>query len=367
MKISVVVPVGGAAPAWPRSARSLERLEPPRDGAHEIVVVFDGPVPHGVLSAVPEGAVVLRLERRGGPARARNHGARAARGDVLFFLDSDVEAHPGVLRRVEDLFRPADAHAVIGSYDDDPGHPAFVSQYRNLLHHYVHQTGHEAASTFWSGCGAVRRDAFFAVGGFDEGYAEPSIEDIELGARLRRAGYGIRLAKDFQVKHLKCWTFGGMVHTDLFRRAIPWTEQMLDAGGLVNDLNVKTKDRMGVALAFAALGALLAAPFAFALFRLGRWTRGAAGALGRALLGVAAAAGVGALASGAGFFRFLRRRRGPLFALAAAPLYGVYLLVCGTGFAVGSARHLLRRRASYPGDSAADQSAGTSTRPRTSR
>ena len=49
--------------------------------------------------------------------------------------------------------------AVFGSYDDEPGAPNLVSQYRNLLHHFVHQTGRTEASTFWTGCGAVRRDA----------------------------------------------------------------------------------------------------------------------------------------------------------------------------------------------------------------
>ena len=50
--------------------------------------------------------------------------------------------------------------AVMGSYDDTPSEPGLVSQYRNLLHHFVHQVGREKASTFWAGCGAVRRGAF---------------------------------------------------------------------------------------------------------------------------------------------------------------------------------------------------------------
>ena len=96
--------------------------------------------------------------------------------------------------------------AVIGSYDDAPADPRFLSQYRNLLHHYVHQTGHEDASTFWCGCGAIRRAVFLDTGGFNGGFGDPSIEDIEFGYRLRRAGRRIRLAKDVQVTHLKRWT-----------------------------------------------------------------------------------------------------------------------------------------------------------------
>ena len=71
-----------------------------------------------------------------------------------------------------------------------------VSQYRNLLHHFVHQHGNSEASTFWAGCGAIRRSVFEEMGGFDEQrFPTPSIEDIELGYRLRQAGHRILLDK----------------------------------------------------------------------------------------------------------------------------------------------------------------------------
>jgi hypothetical protein len=53
-----------------------------------------------------------------------------------------------------------DLAAVIGSYDDEPFEPNFLSQYKNLLHHYVHQTANRDASTFWGACGAIRRESF---------------------------------------------------------------------------------------------------------------------------------------------------------------------------------------------------------------
>lgn len=321
--VSVIVPVGGAAPAWPRSAESLARLDPP---PHEIVVVFDGPQQHP-LGIAPESAIHVQLDANGGPARARNRGVEQSSGDVVFFLDSDIEVPSDLIRQVQHLFSSDGApDAVIGSYDDAPGDPHLVSQYRNLLHHYVHQTGEEKASTFWSGCGAVRRDAFLAVEGFDESYAEPSIEDIELGARLLQAGHEIRLVKDLQVKHLKRWTFAGMVHTDLFKRAIPWTEQMLRSGGLVNDLNVKTSDRVSVALA----GLLLASLPLSIFWRPARW--------------ISAALAAGILGLNAALFRFFRRVRGVAFSLGTIPLYWVYLLICGAGFAIGWLRYFVLSR-----------------------
>ncbi len=53
--------------------------------------------------------------------------------------------------------------ALFGSYDDAPAAPGLVSQYRNLLHHFVHQQGVfrdeiRPAHTFWTGCGMIRRE-----------------------------------------------------------------------------------------------------------------------------------------------------------------------------------------------------------------
>jgi GT2 family glycosyltransferase len=322
--LAVIVPVGGAAPAWRRCAQSLAHLDPTPG---EIIVVIDGPNDDLAATAAGIGAKVIVLDAQGGPSRARNRGVQAATRDILLFVDSDVEVPRDLSARVADLLA---AHpqltAVIGSYDDNPGDRSFLSQYRNLLHHFVHQNGREEASTFWAGCGAVRRQAFREVGGFDERYARSSIEDIELGSRLLRSGFRIRLVKELQVKHLKKWGLGDMLATDLLRRAIPWTELMLREGKMVNDLNVKNRDRISVLMAFVPL---VIVPVAW------QWPF---------LLAVGAMALLLAVALNAGLFRFFRSRRGILFALSAAPFYWVYLLICGLGFGLGLIRHLLTRQ-----------------------
>src|SRR5690349_17222010 len=118
--------------------------------------------------------------------------------------------------------------AVFGAYDDDPRHPGLTSRYRNLLHHHVHSGAAGEAETFWAGLGAIRREAFEAAGGFDaERFPQPSIEDIELGARLRRGGARIVLDPSIRGRHLKAWTPWSMVRTDLTRRGIPWTRLLL--------------------------------------------------------------------------------------------------------------------------------------------
>jgi hypothetical protein len=174
---------------------------------------------------------------------------------VLFFIDSDVLVYPGTLGRIHASFaQDPELAATIGSYDDAPGSDDFLSQYRNLMHCYVHQTGRREACTFWSGCGAIRRAIFLEHGGFDESYERPAIEDIELGYRLARAGRKGVLDRHLLVKHLKRWSLWSVLRTDIMDRGIPWTELILRDHKLPNDLNVQLSQRLSVALVFLMLG-----------------------------------------------------------------------------------------------------------------
>ena len=155
-------------------------------------------------------------------------------------MDSDVCVHPDTLERLrQDFQADPTLDALIGSYDASPASPDFLSQYKNLMHYFVHQHGRQDACTFWSGCGAIRRELFLEHAGFDESYERPAVEDIELGYRLRKAGRKVLLDKGLQVKHLKRWTFWGLVKTDILDRGIPWTELILRDRRMPNDLNLE--------------------------------------------------------------------------------------------------------------------------------
>jgi GT2 family glycosyltransferase len=192
--ISVIVPVHNGGQAFRRCLSRVSALSPT---PLEVIVIADGDADGSAELARGMGFAVLELPDCRGPARARNLGAGEARGDILLFLDADVEVPSDAIARVAKAFVDHENWvALFGSYDDQPGAANFLSQYRNLFHHYIHQTGNQEASTFWAGCGAIRRDVFAAAGGFSETYARPCIEDIELGLRLRRSGHSIGLCKD---------------------------------------------------------------------------------------------------------------------------------------------------------------------------
>lgn len=193
---------------------------------------------------------VIRLPTQQGPSIARNRGVAEATGDIIFFVDADVMVHPDTLATGARILQSdSNIAAVFGSYDDEPGHRSFLSQYRNLLHHWVHQTALPEATTFWTGCGAVRREAFIETGGFEQSIRRPSIEDIEFGSRLCAAGYRIRLEKKMQCKHLKQWNFWNLVNTDIFHRGVPWMVLILTNRDAPNDLNINYSARIATVLA----------------------------------------------------------------------------------------------------------------------
>src|SRR5215216_2534381 len=245
--ISVIVPVYNGEKFLPSC---LDALVSNSYDAYELIVVDDCSTDQGPRISRERGALVLRTLRQSGPGAARNFGAQHARGEILFFVDADVVVKPDTLERVAaDFINHPEIAAVFGSYDEEPAEKNFISQYKNLFHRFVHQQGCTEAETFWAGCGAIRRDVFLALDGFDvERYPRPSIEDIELGYRMRMKGHRIFLDKQLQGKHLKRWTLKSMLHADIFCRAVPWSMLIFERKGMVNDLNLKTTDRISAGL-----------------------------------------------------------------------------------------------------------------------
>ena len=313
--ISVIVPVYNGGKFIGRCLDALLSNQYPR---FEVIVVNDGSTDNSAEICRAKGVTVLQSERpRSGPAAARNlAAAETKKADILMFVDADVVVEHDTVARVAQCFeRDAGIAAFFGSYDDSPAETNFLSQYKNLQHHFVHQASNPEASTFWAGLGAVRADIFRSVGGFDcEKFAVPSIEDIELGARLRQAGHRILLERSIQAKHLKKWTVVSLLRTDIFCRAVPWSRLILTSQGLINDMNLKTNDR-----ASAALAALIVL-----LILLSIWQP----VLLLAIAGMLAA------------FIYLNRRllgffmdlKGPLFAAAAVPWQMLYFLYSGFTF-----------------------------------
>jgi len=303
-------------------AIALRHLEASSFQNFEVIVADDGsPLGDAVRAvALGAGAELVRLDRRRGPAVARNTAAAKAKAEILVFLDADTSSHPDTLDRLARKFQEdSELDAAVGSYDQRPTAPGLVSRFRNLLHSFVHHRAHRRTSTFWAGCSAVRRGRFQALGGFDGNFSRPSIEDVEFGLRLCEAGGRIELDREIQVTHHKTWSFRSMVQTDLLVRAIPWAA-LLRRFPLPFDLNFKISDRISAVLTASTLPLLV-----LALLHGGAWW----------LLPPVSLAAIAVL--NWPLFRFLARAGNWREALLCFPLLLTYFVICVAGMVGGLA------------------------------
>jgi len=150
----------------------------------------------------------------------------------------------------------------------------------------------------------MRFDAFRHAGGFDaKRYAEPSIEDIELGTRLAASGARMRLDPAIQGTHLKRWTLLNMIQTDFHRRGVPWVALLASNGAAPTGLNLGWRHRLSALACVALVGSLAAR---------------------RPRAGLAALSVLVAL--NARFYGLLLRRRGPAQAAAGVGLHLIHHL-----------------------------------------
>jgi glycosyltransferase involved in cell wall biosynthesis len=325
MRLSVVIPVHNGGDDL---QKCLEALRNSTRLPDELIIVDDASTDGSAQSAARFGTVVdCQNHLPIGPARARNLGAVRAQGDVLLFLDADVMVHPDTLALIERHFREyPEIAALFGSYDDHPPHRNWISLYKNLQHHFVHHQSQTEASSFWTGVGAIRRDVFLRLGGFTSSYVRPSIEDIELGVRLKASGYRIRLCPDVQVMHLKRWNIYNLLRTDIFDRAIPWARLIFSSSQLPADLNLDWKSRVSALCVWGL----------FLLFMIGLW-------FSPAWIGIFLLAGF-VIAANFSLYRFFAQRGGLGFAAGAVLLHFLYLFYSSLTFGLVSIEHLLSKK-----------------------
>jgi len=284
---------------------------------YQLIVVDDYSSDDSGAAAIGRCDHFVRQDRNRGQAAARNRGVRFAKAGILFFLDADVLVEPGTLGQVLEAFeREPGISALFCSYQQDTLPGNFVSQFKNLQHHYTHQVSSREAATFCGGFGAIRTLVFEQLGGFDE--SQRAMEDVELGYRLHRAGHRIRLCPRIQLTHTKRYSLLGLVKSDVLQRAIPWTRVMLEQRVMRNDLNTKSNNIASVLVVFL----MCIAP-------LLPWLWSSALLLAETMLLLIL------VLLNRHFLAFLRRMRGMRFTLQAIPMIWLQYFYSGVGLVLG--------------------------------
>lgn len=135
----------------------------------------------------------------GGAARARNTGWRAATGEIILFLDDDMQAEPDVLAR-HDAAHRGGADAVTGAIGRHPDSlPTMLTDtvddwYERFAEEMRDSGRSPRFDEIITGHMSVRRAVLESLGGFDERFCADGTygnEDIDLGHRLLAAGHRI--------------------------------------------------------------------------------------------------------------------------------------------------------------------------------
>lgn len=177
---------------------------------YEVVFVDDGSTddtPALIARAAQKSGVFryLRIDHTGSPSRPRNVGVRDARGEVIVFVDDDVEPDSDFVQRHADFHRNLrdERDAALGELylSEDVRRDAM-----SLFHAFPY---HEAAAQpvlsylyFWTCNVSVKTTFMRRVGGFDEEAALHPLEDMECGHRLARAGLRLRFLPEARGCHL---------------------------------------------------------------------------------------------------------------------------------------------------------------------
>jgi GT2 family glycosyltransferase len=181
MRLSIVIPTCHRNDLL---ARTLEALSPdvqnisPSD--YEVIVSDDGSrsTAEEMIRTKFAWARWIKGPLRG-PAANRNNGAKAASSEWLLFTDDDCVPEPGWIAAYAAAIASGKASVYEGRTYTEP----------NTKGPFWGAPSNENGGLLWSCNLAIRRDVFSAVGGFDDLFPYPHMEDVDFRERLKSGGH----------------------------------------------------------------------------------------------------------------------------------------------------------------------------------
>jgi glycosyltransferase involved in cell wall biosynthesis len=205
--VSIVIPTYNKLALLRRTLRSLEQQDTPLDGV-QVLVVDDGSTDGTAefLAAVsgPLRVVTVRQADNRGRAAARNAALRKATGDLVVFLDDDMEVNTGFVAAHVAFHAAGPARVGIGNVVNAP-EVTDSPIVRYMSTRGAQKIGSEAPLPwryFSTNNSSVPRARLEAVGFFDEDFKTYGFEDLELGYRLHRAGLEFQFVPDARSLHI---------------------------------------------------------------------------------------------------------------------------------------------------------------------
>jgi len=176
----------------------------------EIIIVDDGSTKLLTVNSLlltrekKKNIRIVRLAHNKGPAIARNRGVQSARGKFIVFLDGDVEVFPDTLYQIAKVFMDdPDVVALTGVWVKEQRSKDFFPNFKALRDwsYWINERDKSGYYFLFSTrIAAIKKAVFTRLGGFDEEYPAPLVEDIELTYRIARR-YAIIFAPQVRVRH----------------------------------------------------------------------------------------------------------------------------------------------------------------------
>jgi len=229
--ISVVIPNHNGAGTI---AKCLEAAFSSEYSRFEIVVVDDFSTDASVEIIKKFPCKLLRLENHAGVSKARNKGAGASFGELLFFTDNDCLLQKDALALANQTYNELNGCILGGTYTRLPYDHSFFSLFQSIFINYF-ETKKKAADYIAAHAMILDADLFRKSGGFVEDSfigVEACVEDVEFTHRLRRAGYKTHMNPEILVQHIfnfslfkslrnavkksRYWTRYSILNKDLF-------------------------------------------------------------------------------------------------------------------------------------------------------
>ena len=173
---------------------------------------------------------VIKTSGREGAGRARNIGAYGFNGQVVVFIDSDVQIYPDTIASLIKPVMDNLAEATVGSYSKIHS-KNFYEAYKHFYLSYRYNTQHAyLINTFWSAICALDYKTYTKVKGFKECFSGAGPEDIDMGVELSKQGARILSVPQARGIHLSAFSFVKLLKNDLRKGCediyIHWTRKV---------------------------------------------------------------------------------------------------------------------------------------------
>nr|AQS32444.1 hypothetical protein [uncultured archaeon] len=249
--ISIIIPVYNAKKTISRCLESIYIQNYPRN-LYEVIVIDDASTDNSANIVKTYPFKLIRLNKNIGPAAARNLGAKKSMGRILFFVDSDIILDKNSLIEIKKAFRDKNVKCLTGMYKKYPENKGIFPLYKSFLwYHEISNVKLDYVDTMNTACGAIRKNVFIGLKGFNQKYRGVECEDVEFSRRLAKK-YKIFLNKKLKVGHYYPTFFKGLKKS--FKTYLQWWPLFLKTKKFESAM---TSKKLGVGTAFAGLSFIL--------------------------------------------------------------------------------------------------------------